>query len=158
MLDFLAQNEFSQEFAAMIEEQVMQKYGDILYREHPVSANHLPMSVDNRAAQFSPFAALTGHEEAIQETARLTDRRHEMDEESTRLLNERYHELLERFAEQPWISLTYFVPDDRKEGGKYVTVQSTVKKITEYERQLVLADERIISMSDIVSMQFLDQP
>lgn len=116
------------------------------------------MSVDNRAAQFSPFAALTGHEEAIQETARLTDRRHEMDEESTRLLNERYHELLERFAEQPWISLTYFVPDDRKEGGKYVTVQSTVKKIKEYERQLVLADERIISMSDIVSMQFLDRP
>ena len=110
------------------------------------------------SAQFSPFAALTGHEEAIQETARLTDRRHEMDEESTRLLNERYHELLERFAEQPWISLTYFVPDDRKEGGKYVTVQSTVKKIKEYERQLVLADERIISMSDIVSMQFLDRP
>ena len=60
--------------------------------------------------------------------------------------------------EQPWISLTYFVPDDRKEGGKYVTVQSTVKKIKEYERQLVLADERIISMSDIVSMQFLDRP
>ena len=107
MLDLLAQNEFSQEFAATIEEQVMQKYGDIL---------------------------------------------------STRLLNERYHELLERFAEQPWISLTYFVPDDRKEGGKYVTVQSTVKKIKEYERQLVLADERIISMSDIVSMQFLDRP
>ena len=151
MLDLLAQNEFSQEFASMIEEQVMKKYGDILYQEHPVSANHLPMSVDNRAAQFSPFAALTGHEEAIQETARLTDRRHEMDEESTRLLNE-------RFAEQPWISLTYFVPDDRKEGGKYVTVQSTVKKIKEYERQLVLADERIISMSDIVSMQFLDRP
>ena len=145
MLDLLAQNEFSQEFASMIEEQVMKKYGDILYQEHPVSANHLPMSVDNRAAQFSPFAA-------------LTDRRHEMDEESTRLLNERYHELLERFAEQPWISLTYFVPDDRKEGGKYVTVQSTVKKIKEYERQLVLADERIISMSDIVSMQFLDRP
>lgn len=110
MLDLLAQNEFSQEFASMIEEQVMKKYGDILYQEHPVSANHLPMSVDNRAAQFSPFAALTGHEEAIQETARLTDRRHEMDEESTRLLNERYHELLERFAEQPWISANVFCP------------------------------------------------
>ena len=133
-------------------------YEDIINMPHHQSTVRPHMSLNDRAAQFSPFAALTGHEEAIQETARLTDRRHEMDEESTRLLNERYHELLERFAEQPWISLTYFVPDDRKEGGKYVTVQSTVKKIKEYERQLVLADERIISMSDIVSMQFLDRP
>ena len=71
------------------------------------SIRYLPIICQCRsttgAAQFSPFAALTGHEEAIQETARLTDRRHEMDEESTRLLNERYHELLERFAEQPRI-------------------------------------------------------
>ena len=112
----------------MIEEQVMKKYGDILYQEHPVSANHLPMSVDNRAAQFSPFAALTGHDSAITEAARLTEAEEELSESDAEVLNRKLA-YLQSLDEKPTISVTYFVPDDKKEGGSYHTATGIVKSV-----------------------------
>ena len=159
MLDLLAQKEFSQEFASMIEEQVMKKYGDILYQEHPVSANHLPMSVDNRAAQFSPFAALTGHDSAITEAARLTEAEEELSESDAEVLNRKLA-YLQSLDEKPTISVTYFVPDDKKEGGSYHTATGIVKSVEPDKGVLQFEDGTgipVIRIKDIDGECFLTE-
>ena len=155
MLDLLAQNEFSQEFAATIEEQVMQKYGDILYQEHPVSANHLPMSVDNRAAQFSPFAALTSHGEVIKETARTVEMPVELDEDRLCELDNifKYIEMSVQKNNSVDAQFTYYESDAKKSGGHYRIAEGKVKKIDEINRQIILEDERIISLEEIINIK-----
>lgn len=124
------------------------KYDDILDLPRPKSA-HEPMPMSDRAAQFSPFAALTGYEDAIDETARLTDARVELGESAVEELERKLIDLAARISERPEISVTYFVPDARKEGGAYVTRTGTLKRIDELGRELVFADGARIAVGDI---------
>ena len=98
------------------------KYDDIINLPHPTSQNHPRMSLHDRAAQFSPFAALTGHHAAIAETGRLTDQRIELDESEIARVDAALQHLQELLPERPTVSITYFVPDERKNGGSYQTV------------------------------------
>ena len=107
------------------------RYDDIINLPHHVSTKHPHMAPIDRAAQFSPFAALTGHDEAIKETARLTDERMELDENRKELLDARLQLLREHLGEKPTVTFTFFEPDERKSGGAYVTVTGSVKKIEE---------------------------
>ena len=126
------------------------KYDDIIHLQRPASGKHPPMPMSDRAAQFSPFAALTGHGEAVKETARLTGTRAELDEYEKEILRERLQYLsncVEAWnavglpaEERPVMAITYFVPDLLKAGGEYVTASGPVKKLDQYLRQIVLAD------------------
>ena len=128
------------------------EYDDIIDLPHHVSATRLRMSMIDRAAQFSPFAALTGYDAAIKETGRLTDERIELSEESRAALDRKQQLLMDNLADRPEVSVTYFVPDERKAGGAYVTVTGIVKKVDEYERLLILADGTKIPLDDILEL------
>ena len=110
------------------------------------------MSAIDRAAQFSPFAALTGYEAAIKETARLTDERVELDEYMKDALSDRLQIIVGRIKEHPEITITYFQPDIKKSGGVYVTAIGTAKKIDEYERVVVMTDGISIPIDEIISI------
>lgn len=120
------------------------KYDDIINLPHYVSKKHPSMSLLNRAAQFSPFAALTGHNDAIQETARLTDSFIELSEERKEQLNEQLQLIRENLEQEPEIEAVYFQPDGRKEGGTYMTVCGRVKKISEHERRIFFTDGTVL--------------
>ena len=124
-------------------------YEDIIYLEHPTSKKHPRMSLYDRAAQFSPFAALTGHEEAIVETARLTDCNSELDDDEKEKINEQLQRICEHLGEEYKVTITYFVPDERKEGGCHTSVTGIVKKINEYERTLIMRDGNVIPIDQI---------
>ncbi len=129
-----------------------QDYSDIINLPHHVSENRPHMSMHDRAAQFSPFAALTGYDAAVKETARLTDQRTELDEEMKQNLSERLNLIRENLATTPVVEITYFVPDEHKEGGAYNTVTGTVKKIDEFQRLVVLTDGTDIPIDEIVEI------
>ena len=133
-------------------------YSDIINLPHHVSKTHPQMSMHDRAAQFSPFAALTGYDSAIQETARLTDEKIELDGDAQELLNIQFQRLLEHLPEKPLISVTYFQPDARKEGGSYITVSGTVKKLDLFERILTLDGGNRILLDDIVAIGEIAAP
>lgn len=128
-------------------------YDDILHLPHPTSKNHPRMSIQERAAQFSPFAALTGHAAAIAETARLTDQRMELDEDTKMELDLKQQVLNNITEEHPEITVTWFRPDERKEGGAYVTTAGRLKRIDEVERALVLTDGTAIPLADVVGIE-----
>ena len=128
-------------------------YEDIIHLPHHVSKTRPPMSMADRAAQFSPFAALTGYDDAILETGRLTDEKLEAGEERLAVLNTQFRILMDHLADHPEVSVTYFVPDDRKSGGAYVTVKGRVKKVNDFDRFLVLQDGLRIPMDDVAEME-----
>lgn len=113
------------------------KYGDIIGRQHPTSEKHPRMSKMNRAAQFAPFAALTGYEESIEETARLTDCRIELCEDEIADINAKLNFIQEHIKELPEVTVTYFQPDERKEGGEYITLKGKVRRIDEVNREII---------------------
>ena len=125
-------------------------YDDILPLPHHVSEKHPPMSRLDRAAQFSPFAALTGYEAAVEETARLTDRRIELDEGEKEAIDQQLTLVQERLPEPTEVTITYFMPDKKKAGGAYVSVSGTVKKIHDYERTVILREGTSIPIDDIL--------
>ena len=127
-------------------------YEDIIYLPHHVSTKHPHMSAIDRAAQFSPFAALTGYSEAIKETARLTGERVELDEYTKDALSNRLQIIADRINEHLEIVITYFRPDAKKNGGTYITTISTVKKIDEYERVIVMTDGTEVPIDEIISI------
>lgn len=129
------------------------RYDDIIGLPHPVSQKHPQMPLRDRAAQFSPFAALTGYEDAVDETARLTDQRIELAEDARAALNAQLAELAKKSAAHPLISLTCFVPDAAKEGGAYLTELCTVKRLDEAESALLLSDGRRIPLQDILQIE-----
>ncbi len=129
------------------------KYDDILYLPHPVSARHPQMPLADRAAQFSPFAALTGHEAAIRETARLTKERVELDESRKEILDERLQMIRENLSEKPEVTFTYFQPDERKSGGAYLTVTGRVKKMDGYERRILLEDGTVVPLEELIDIE-----
>lgn len=128
-------------------------YEDIINLPHHVSKTRPQMSMLDRAAQFSPFAALTGYDDAIKETGRLTDEKIEMDEDRKAALDMKQAYLIEMIDEQPEISITYFLPDTKKSGGAYVTVTGNLKRFDEYERLLILTDGKKIPMDDIADIE-----
>ncbi|WP_066716216.1 hypothetical protein [Clostridium sp. Marseille-P299] len=128
-------------------------YDDIIHLPHHVSTKHPHMALIDRAAQFSPFAALTGHGAAIKETARLTDERVELDEYMKNVLSNKLQIIAERLKDKPEIEITYFQPDEKKNGGAYVTAAGSVKKIDKYERIVVMTDRKEISIDDIVAIE-----
>ena len=131
----------------------MSEYDDIIHLPHHVSKTHPQMSMEDRAAQFSPFAALTGYDAAIAETARLTDQRVELDEYERQALNEKLQFISEHLNEHPKVRITCFVPDARKDGGEYVTLTGKVKKIDDYEHRIVLMDGTGILMEDVIRIE-----
>ena len=128
-------------------------YDDIINLPHPTSQRHPRMPIRDRAAIFSPFAALTGHAGAIAETARLTDQKMELDEDAKAELDRRQAVLLEHIAEQPEITVTWFQPDERKDGGSYVTTVGRAKKIDEFKRILSMVGGQEIVLDDIVQIE-----
>ena len=128
------------------------RYDDIIHLPHHVSTAHPPMPAADRAAQFSPFAALAGHEAAIRETARLTDERAELDENAKAVLDEKLRMIQEMLPAHPEITVTYFQPDAKKSGGAYVTATDRVKKIDEYENIVLLQDGTKIPIDDIAEI------
>lgn len=129
------------------------KYDDIINLPHHVSKKHPQMSLLNRAAQFSPFAALTGHEDAIQETARLTDSFIELNEDKKEQLDEQLQLIRENLEQKPECEITYFRPDDKKDGGTYVTIRGRIKKIDEYSHQIIFTDGTILPIEHIFSIR-----
>ena len=110
------------------------------------------MSLYNRAAQFAPFAALTGYEEAIIETARLTAPKVDMMEDNQQLLDRKLALLSHSLIEQPTVSITYFQPDKKKTGGQYLTVTGVIKCIRDSERIIRMADGKRVSIDTIISI------
>ena len=129
------------------------KYDDIINLPHHVSKSHPPMEIMDRAAQFSPFSALTGYEATAKETQRLTQPRIELDESEKLLLDKKFHQLEAELSLNPVISVTYFVPDKRKEGGAYITVSGKVSKIDYYKKNIQMESGEILSLDDIIDIQ-----
>lgn len=129
------------------------KYDDIINLPHPTSPRHPRMPIVDRAAQFAPFAALTGYDDVIDETARLTDRMTELSEEMKEILDAKQHFLADVIDTHPKISVVYFVPDAKKQGGMYKTVTGELKMIDEYERQIVFADGTRIDHDKIYDIE-----
>ena len=128
-------------------------YEDIINLPHHVSKTRPQMSMIDRAAQFSPFAALTGYDAAIKETGRLTDEKIEMDEEALNILNMKFQLLVDRLADEPEITFTYFKPDERKAGGAYIDVTGKVKKVDDFERLIVMQNGTKKPMDDILNIE-----
>jgi hypothetical protein len=128
-------------------------YDDIIHLPHHRSSKHPPMPQADRAAQFSPFAALTGYDAAVKETARLTDRRIELDEDEKAALDETLRALVQRIDQRPQVRLTYFRPDEKKDGGAYVTAAGKLKRVDALTRTLLLEDGRKIPMDSVISVE-----
>ena len=130
-------------------------YADILYLPHHRSAVRPGMSIHDRAAQFAPFAALTGHDAAIRETARLTDSAIELDESQRSVLNDKLLILSQNLKEQPEITITFFLSDERKDGGSYHRLTGSIKKLDPFGGKLIFSDGTEIPFSQITD---LDSP
>jgi len=128
------------------------QYDDIINLPHHVSPTRPQMSMQDRAAQFSPFAALTGYDSAVKETARLTDQRINLDEYEIEALNARIQLIAEYLEDKPEVSITFFKPDERKAGGAYLTATGTVKKIDEYERIILMQGGEKIPMNEVIEI------
>ena len=129
------------------------QYDDIIDLPHHVSATRPQMSMINRAAQFSLFAALTGYDAVIRKIGRLTDRRVELSEDRRVDLDKKQQLLSDSLAEHPEVSVTYFIPDERKVGGAYVTVTGNVKKFDIFQRIMVLTDGTMIPLDEILELE-----
>lgn len=128
------------------------KYTDIINLPHHVSSTRPQMAISDRAAQFSPFAALTGYDAAIEETKRLTEEFIDITEERRIIINETLLKIKENIDKHPKVTVTYFQPDSKKEGGKYLSVTGQVKKIAEYTHTVIMTDDTEIMMERITEM------
>ena len=128
-------------------------YKDIINRPHHVSSKRPQMPMLDRAAQFSPFAALTGYDDAIHETGRLTDEKIDLSEEEKEALDRKQQILMERLCDHPALTVTYFVPDAKKSGGAYVTKNGSLKTIDEFERWILLTDGTKIPLDDVADIE-----
>ncbi len=130
----------------------MSKYDSIMNLTRPLSKKHPPMALADRAAQFAPFAALTGYEDAVKEEARLTDSKQALSEEENRDLNQKITWLLSHSHLCPLVTVTYFVPDQKKTGGHYQSHTGPLHYIDTVEEILVFADKTVVSLSKILEL------
>ena len=129
-------------------------YEDIIHMEHPVSSRHTPMPAINRAAQFAPFAALTGYNEAIEETARQVDTRIVLTESEMAVLDEKLREIDKYTSdERTEVVITWFRPDEQKEGGTYIRTKGIVRKIDRQKRRLLMDGGEVIPMDEVISIE-----
>ena len=128
------------------------KYDSIINLEHYKSKKHPPMSLYARSAQFAPFAALTGYEEAVAETAREVENKIELDEELKEILDSKIQILSEQIKKKPEVVFTYFVSDLTKDGGAYINITGIVKKIDSYTQTIILEDKTEIQIPDIIDI------
>lgn len=131
---------------------MMNSYDDMLNLPHHTSPSRPRMSNYNRAAQFAPFAALTGYEEAISETARITDTRIELDEYTKAELNEQLNLLKDHEGESVEVRITYYQPDEKKDGGAYLNVVGQIRKIDEYHRLIIMEEGRKIPIDGVLEI------
>ena len=130
----------------------MNKYDDIINLPHHVSKTRKPMTMYNRAAQFAPFAALTGYDDVIKETSRLTDKKIEISDELKNELNQKIKFISDNIKLKPKVTITYFVSDNKKSGGIYKTISGNVRRIDEVEKCLFFTNKLIIYFDDIISI------
>ena len=130
------------------------RYDEIMELPHHVSTTRPQMPMSDRAAQFAPFAALTGYDSAIKETGRLTDERIELDEEALTALNRKYQLLMDTLDDAPEVTIIYFQPDERKAGGQYVSATGTVKKVDTFGRRILLQDGTRIPLDSVYDLRF----
>lgn len=131
----------------------MNNYEDIINLPHHVSSKRPQMSRIDRAAQFAPFAALTGHDEVIKETARLTDERIELDESTLAILNDKIQIILDNLDIEPEVTVTYFKPDNKKSGGAYIDYTGVVKRIDDIEKSIIFTDKISIPIEDVLEIK-----
>ena len=127
-------------------------YEDIINLPHYTSTKYPQMSLEARSAQFAPYAALTGYDEVLVETARITNARIEIDENIKTVIDSKLQIIKENIKNKPLISVVYFIPDSKKIGGEYVTVTGNVKKIDEYKNVLILEDKTEIVINEILDI------
>lgn len=131
----------------------MDSYDDIINHPHHVSNRRPQMPMSERAAQFSPFAALTGYGDVIKEATRFVDDRLILDEETLKILDRKFQILMEHLSDRPTVVFTYFVPDQSKDGGAYVDAEGVIKKIDSFNRIITLENGTQISMDNIFNME-----
>lgn len=127
-------------------------YDDIINLPHYEPKKHKRMSKEARSAQFAPFAALTGYDDAVKETARLTDKRIELDEDEKQILNDKLQHILENNYLEPIILFTHFIKDNKKTGGKYIEKEGIIKKIDNIKGYIILKDKTKIKIDDIINI------
>ena len=130
----------------------MNKYKDIINLPHHVSKNHPRMSLNNRSAQFAPFSALTSYSEKIKETARIKNKKIELDEGLKTVINNRLQIIKENIKSMPQVTITYFIKDPRKSGGSYKTIITNIKKIDEINKTITLIEGPKINIDDIINI------
>ena len=135
----------------------MRNYDDIINLSRPQYHDLPPMSIHDRAAQFSPFAALVGYDAAVEETARLTDSRREMEEDEINELNRQLSELNKRLSERPKIRVTYFIRDRKKEGGRYASKVGNARTIDQAENRIIFTDGKSVPVKDMYSVVFIEE-
>ena len=129
------------------------EYNDIINLPHHISSKRPQMPMLDRAAQFSPFAALTGYDDAIRETGRLTGEKIDLSEEEKEALDRKQQILLEKLSDRPALTVIYFVPDTKKSGGAYVTKSGNLKKMDSFERLMILTDGTKIPLDDVAEIE-----
>ena len=132
----------------------MDNYDDIINLERPIS-KHPKLSIDSRAAQFAPFAALTGYDEQVKETARLTSKKAILDEDALEKINNKLDFINKNINDNISVNITYFIPDKKKSGGKYTNIKGIVTKIKLVEEYIVVDNKIIIPMKDIINIEII---
>lgn len=128
-------------------------YEDIINLPHHVSKTRKPMSLENRSAQFAPFAALTGYGEAIQETSRLTTNKKDLSETEKSIIDNKLRILNSSIKDKPLATITYFVPDSKKSGGKYITESGNIRRIDVINNEIIFVNKKIIKITDIIDIE-----
>lgn len=131
----------------------MSDYSDIIELKPPILKNHPRMSIRNRAAQFAPFAALTGYSEVIKEESRLTYDKIELSEEEKCILNDKLQIIRKNIDLNPFVTFTYFEPDTKKKGGKYNIISGNVNRIDLYKKQIIVDNDNIIPIFEIIDIK-----
>ena len=133
------------------------KYDDIINLSHPTSKKHPRMPIRDRAAQFAPFAALVGYDDAVEETARVTDEMVEQSEEMKAVIVEKLRYLSERIGEMPTILVTYFLPDEKKSGGEYKIFEGRIKRLDDYDAMMIFECGKKILYDKIYSVEIKEK-
>ena len=128
-------------------------YEDIVNLPRHISKVHPQATMADRAARFSPFAAISGYEDMVKEAARVTEERIDITDATKELLNEKLNMIIEFLDEEPEVTITYFVPDKKKDGGAYISITGTVKRIDEYERIVLMSDDKKIRIDEIYAIE-----
>lgn len=130
----------------------MGKYDDIINLQHHLSTKHPRLSIEQRAAQFAPYSALSGYGDAIKETARITENKIELSDDEKNKIDDILQQIMKEISNKPKVTITYFIPDMKKNGGKYNTQVGNIKRVDEFKQIIILEDETEIPIQDIIEI------